>query len=657
MPDEETPKFERAEYEDMEEGISKSQYTIAVNDLTVKPQCDTGDCTCKVEEPAEAAWIKLMSAVPQATQINNLRAAREGTMMLPEGQTIQSMVASIRPQPEADYALDTIRDAWTDFYEEFRIIGPSLEAGLRTLSSGWKGDDFDAFEDQVETVLKNCKTIQNDIGGDDGVDGVIKVLDTKQSEIFDQQGGTACVYPAPKFYMEGTSCGSHRIHIRPPFFRNCEIRANDETKAALEIAGFDPMIVDEVSDGRQRTYDMWLEYLNNNPDYEEGGLKGQALAESKAEEYATNRLETLGPKGSKHLDEQAAIVNEEVTERHSNVEAQVTEIEPDSKPSEPTTFNDGSTEVPPHGGLDTGGGGGMPDLSGGGAGGLDGMSKPNGLKDLNSTGPGGLGDTSGGLNGGLNGGNAPSDYAGGSDLTSLEENPFGSNIDDPDNLGGTPPGGLSGGSDLSGSNPWSSKPGSLDGPSGGLASGGGLGTPPGGLGGGGGLSSGGGGTLPGGGSLPGAVSPSTIGGRNLTPTSKPPTSSIRPKGVSMRPGSTIGKSGGLTGAPGKGGGVGGLKGGGGVGGSSGLRGGGMGGGSGSGSGLRGGMGAAGAAGLTAGAAGGKGAAGAGGHGMIPGAAGARGPGDEAGSEHEVWLVEDDDVWGGVPEDEEDDPYA
>ncbi len=196
-----------------------------------------------------------MSAVPQAaTQIDSIKAAREGTMMLPEGKTIKSMVASIRPQPEADFALDTIRDQWVEFQEEFATIAPKLKEGLATLSGFWKGDDFDGFEEQTETVLKNCKTVSGDIAGEDGKGGVVKLLDDKQTEIYDQQGGTSCAYPAPKFYMQGTSCGSHQIHIRPPFFKNCEIHKNDEISKAVELAGFDPTVIDEVQEGRETTY-------------------------------------------------------------------------------------------------------------------------------------------------------------------------------------------------------------------------------------------------------------------------------------------------------------------------------------------------------------------------------------------------------------------
>src|SRR5690606_5724936 len=97
---------------------------------------------------------------------------------------------------------------------------------------------------------------------------------------------------------------------------------------AVELAGFEPTIVDEVHEGREWTYNFWLERVNAYPDYEENGLSGEPLARHKADEYADQRLVAMGAKGSEQLQEQAAIVNEEVTERHSNVEAHVTEIQP-----------------------------------------------------------------------------------------------------------------------------------------------------------------------------------------------------------------------------------------------------------------------------------------------------------------------------------------
>lgn len=647
---EDASEVEREEYGDLAEGQSSSQYQRAANDLMVDPHCSTDSCTCKEEEPAEAAWVKLMSAVPQASQINNLRAAREGTMMLPEGQTIQSMVSSIRPQPEADYALDTMRDEWTDFYEEFRIVGPKLEQGLSALSSGWKGDDYDSFEEQVETVLANCRTIQNDIGGEDGADGIIKLLDTKQSEIFEQQGGTACVYPAPKFYMEGTKCGSHRIHIRPPFFKSCVIEENDEIKHAVELAGFDPTVVDEVQERRQTTYDNWIEYVNNNPDYEEDGLKGEELARKKADDQADQELVRMGAQGSEQLEEQASIVNEEVTERHSNVEAQVTEVEPDAGPSEETTFQDGMTDMPGSGGLDMGDGGGMPDIGGD----LDGMNGPNDLKDLNGSG--------GGPGGGFGGGNQPPDSPNGGNLNSLAgDNPFSSGLEDPDNLGndqvpggldspggldnpgggGLPPSEYPGGdlNDLDASDPWdpSSLPDSED-VSGGLAGGsgslGGGGAPPSSIGGGN-LGGGGGGGVPpviGGG---GGLSPSTRrGGKNPINAGS---------GATPRSGGTTGRGFG-SGRPGSGGRMGGL-------------GSGLGSGSGAPGGGRGGSGLGGGAGRGAVGGGAAGRGGMGPAGMIPAGAGGKGSSEDEDRERKVWMAEEEEFWGGSPEDDDDDPYA
>ncbi|MDA1368290.1 hypothetical protein O2L52_20990, partial [Glycomyces algeriensis] len=69
-------------------------------------------------------------------------------------------------------------------------------------------------------------------------------------------------------------------------------------------------------------------------------------------------------------------------------------------------------------------------------------------------------------------------------------------------------------------------------------------------------------------------------------------------------------------------------------------------------------GALGAGGAGAAGAGGRGAAGAGGM-MAPGVAGGgqRPGGEDKEMERQFWIAEDEDVWGGGPEDEETDPYA
>lgn len=672
----EEEKFERADYGKLSEGLSGASYTTAQNSLRVSPQCSHDECTNATEDPAEPAWVKLMSAVPRADQIDSIKAAREGTMMLPEGQTIKSMVASIRPQPEADYALDTIRDEWIEFQEAFAAIAPKLKEGLSTLSGFWKGDDFDAFEEQTETVLKNCKTVSGDIAGEDGKGGVVKLLDDKQSEIYDQQGGTSCVYPAPKFYMQGTSCGSHQIHIRPPFFKNCEIHKNDEIKKAVELAGFDPTVIDEVQEGRETTYNRWLEYVNANPEYEVDGLKGEELARKKADEYADEQLIALGAEGSEQLEEESARVNEEVTERHANVEAHVQEIAPDVRKAEPTTFNDGETDKfdPPE--LDAGGGGGMPDLGGGG---MDSITPPTDLKGL-----GGNPDTSGlnanGLNStGYNGGNLPGDVNGSGGLNGLnDENPFASNYN-PDDLtgsGANPPGSYNGGTGLDSlggtglgpnaggvpptdytgpgglngldDNPWNASA-DPDDVSGGLAAGGTTTLPPTGI---------GGSSLgPGSSHLPPPIVTQPTGTRGITPprSSGPrKLDSGRSTGLGAGPGSGSGSgprkldSGRTSGLSGGGSGSGSAPGS--------TRGGSLGSGAG-GRGLGGAMGAAGAAGAGAGA--GAGGRGTGSGGMMGGPVGGGGqrPEDDKEMERQFWIAEDEDVWGGGPEDEEEDPYA
>src|SRR5690606_12267171 len=108
---------------------------------------------------------------------------------------------------------------------------------------------------------------------------------------------------------------AHSIHIRPPFFKTCEVKADDETKVALEWAGFDSNIVDEVHEERERIYENYMEYCRNNPDYEEDGMKGEELARTRADEWADRQVDRLGTDGQEELQAEASRVNEEITDR------------------------------------------------------------------------------------------------------------------------------------------------------------------------------------------------------------------------------------------------------------------------------------------------------------------------------------------------------
>ncbi|SDL31911.1 hypothetical protein SAMN05216298_3390 [Glycomyces sambucus] len=430
-------EFEKEEYGDAQEGMANSAIQARINQLMKTPTCSLGECTNKTVDPAEEAWLKLMSAVPKgAGATANIRPSRdiEG-YALPDGQSVQSLVASLRPSNPDDHAILVISQKWKDLAGTFVAVPEDLQAGLTALSGEWEGADYDAFEEQVQTVIKNCNKVLKDIEGEGGGGGAVKNLEDKATDILNQQGGDECPYPSPKFHLEDAAACSHKIHIRPPYFPSCEVFADDETKVAMEWAGFDSNIVDEVQEERERIYNMYKDHTNQYPDYEEDGLRGEELAKTRADEYAKRATDDLGTDGQDQLQEQASIVNEDITDRTSNTNMAVSEIKPEAVQSEPTTFNKGDVEPP--GGLD---GGGAPPGGGGAPPGLGDMKPPGGMKPVSPPSPN-LPDTDTG-NPDLPGNG---DLPGNSDIPGpgdLDDNPWEPTSPDPDDL---PSGGLAGG--------------------------------------------------------------------------------------------------------------------------------------------------------------------------------------------------------------------
>lgn len=424
-------EFEKEEYGDAAEGKSNSAIQARINELMKTPSCGLSECTAKTVDPSEEAWLKLMSAVPKGDGATaSVRPSRTiQDYALPNGESVQSLVASLRPSNPDDYAILEISERWAETARAFEAIPEDLGTGLTTLSADWEGDDFDAFQEQVDKVIKNCNKVLDDIIGSDGQGGAVKNLTDKANEILRQQGGDECPYPSPKFHLEDAAACSHKIHIRPPYFPECEVFPDDETKVAMEWAGFDSTIVDEVQEERERTYNAYIEYTNQYPDYEEDGMRGEELARTRADEYAKDATDSLGTDGQEELQAQATQVNEDITDRTSNTNMAVTEIKPEAGQSEPTTFNDGNTEPP--GGLDGGSppGGGTPP-------GLGDMKPPGGMKPVSPSTPDMPGNPD---NPDLPG--SP-DLPGGNDPGGLDDNPWEPSTPDPDDL---PSGGLAGG--------------------------------------------------------------------------------------------------------------------------------------------------------------------------------------------------------------------
>lgn len=460
MGDNTEEEFSEEKYDDsavMQTSIETGLQNDADAEFLTWIKCQDGDCTNK-ENPAEEAWVKLMSAIPVEGQLTASMVCVATGFPTPSPGEVQALITKIRPKDNPDqYALSTIQDEWYKFKLDFSVnentgVAGNLKAALTALSDGWEGDDFDAFAEQVEVVIGNCEKIAEDIG-DEG-SGAIQILKQKSDEIDALQGiSTDSVpYPAPLYWIKdkGGLFSNPNIHVRVPFARDgCEVAegcmfGDGADNRALELGGFDSDVVGEAQAFvESQTQYYMAQGANENPPVTQEQAARWAAAD------ADRELGDVADVNSDNFEERAEIANNTVVDRWTSAEESAGQFAPTANPAAPSTFSDAAGDLPGSGYSPPGGGSGglspgeMPTGSG-----PSGLEPPEGLQPSN---PGGF-DPPGGTPGGID--------PGGYDPGGLDDNPWDSNVPDPDDV------------------------------SGGLASGGGLG------GGGGGL---GGGGLPGGG--------------------------------------------------------------------------------------------------------------------------------------------------------------
>jgi hypothetical protein len=457
---------------------SESQTSADTSFLSGAP-CSNGDCENK-ENPAEEAWVKLVSAIPVADQVQNLKCVAQGTAA-PSPEEVQSLVSQIRPDLPNNYALQSIAELWRDFQNSFSVdpataVAPILRSKLSALSEGWQGGDFDAFAEQMEVVFANCEQIASDIGN--GTTGMSGLLRQKGDEIYALQGAASgeLPYPAPQYWVEdkGGLFSNPKVHVRAPFKPgDCEVAegcmfGDGDAEQAMELGGFDSEYTGELNQYKtdQTEYHytrLKAEQLQASESAQPAGSSEdvqltpeqessiRAEAERLATEDANNRAAQDYEAADQDYQARATEQNETVVARWNDAESSAADFSPTVETSRDTTFRDsagdldGAAYSPPGGGNWNG--------------------------NVNSSGSAGLTPP------------ATSNNFSGGNLTS------GSNT----------------GTDI-GSNPWDSSTGNDDETSGGLASGGlGTGTLPGsGLGTGTGMGAGGGGGFGGGGLGPGS---------------------------------------------------------------------------------------------------------------------------------------------------------
>ncbi|MDA1361727.1 hypothetical protein O1R50_19015 [Glycomyces luteolus] len=349
--------------------------------------------TCQnTENPAETAWIKLVSAIPEVGQVNNLTVVTTGTAA-PSQDAIQSLVSQVRPDNPDNYALRAISSHWQTFKDGFDTdpttgIAPILKAGLRTLSEHWQGDDFDAFAEQVEVVMGNCASICDDIG--DLSSGAVGLLEQKADEFYGLQGGSSgeLPYPAPLYWISDMErmFTDPFVHVRPPF-RNgsCDVtdgcgHSGGLLGSLLELGGFDSDYLRETRNYVEAQTEYYMnKFKNEKPPVTEDQARTWAQAD------ANNAISDDMVDGMDDYESRSRIANEDVVNRWENAEESAGTFTPEAKPSNTSNFREASDMLgDSYGGLDAGSGGFQPGSEppspeGGGGGGGGGLVPPGGV--------------------------------------------------------------------------------------------------------------------------------------------------------------------------------------------------------------------------------------------------------------------------------------
>ena len=310
--------------------------------------CSDPNCQ-NLENPAENAWIKLVSAIPQAGQVPGLTVVAEETPA-PSQQQVRNLVYLVRPDNSDKYALRQISTHWQQFRTDFDTdpeagIAPNLKTGLRALADHWKGDDFDAFAEQVEIVMSNCATVCDDIG--DLSTGAVGLLEQKADEFYGLQGGDSgeLPYPAPMYWIAdpGQMYTAPIVHVRAPFSNgDCKItdgcgHSGGLLGELLELGGFNPDYVDEVANyvEAQTQY-----YINKGKKLDPPTTPEQAALWAQAD--ANNNMADDITAGVDDYDSRSRIANEDVVNRWENAEDSAGTFTPEARPSNPSNFREAS---------------------------------------------------------------------------------------------------------------------------------------------------------------------------------------------------------------------------------------------------------------------------------------------------------------------------
>jgi hypothetical protein len=452
-------EYDQETYAAMEQGGNAMDQQRFQRNFVNGSGCTNGSCQNK-SNPGEEPWLQLMSAIPVKGQIGRIKAIPSG-MATPNDMEVSEIVAQYRGADGDDYSMEAVKDGWKEFLVTFDPLESDFTSALEALTQEWAGDDLDAFTDQADIVKTNLGKIKEDIGtadGNGGGSGALALLEQKEQSVYALQGGDSgeVLYPAPLIWTDDRGFWkSAQFHVRPAFWSGeCKIIddacSNDSGNDILKMAGFNPdgegsNYRDEVNNFEQARSDYYFEYYNSEANgFKPGSFsRDQAnnLAAEDANAQITEDVQDLDDNYQQRLDN----INNDITGRRDMASSEVSTFKPTVTKAEPTTFNEGqpTNQYP---GTNPGGGGSMPSAGGS----LNPPSFDSPTPDTPSTPPFNPPNPDGFDPPGTGGIDPPG--TGGIDPGGLDDNPWDSNVPDPDDIsgglasgGGLGSGGLGGG--------------------------------------------------------------------------------------------------------------------------------------------------------------------------------------------------------------------
>ncbi|MFC4334435.1 WXG100 family type VII secretion target [Salininema proteolyticum] len=343
--------FEQEEY-DGTSAAALEGYRAVYRDYLGLGTCD--NCDNAEDSPAEEAWLKLMTAVPKKAQEFNMR---DPGMAMPNDMTVAEFVGKLRPANPEPFSLEHIREEWEGFRDVLEPVASTLRNGLKELSAGWKGKDFDAFEDEVTELGKKLDEFYDDIGGDGGT---ISLLSEQESTLASMQGaGGETPYPSVHIDQLGSDINNwfkKKWHARAPYTAECEeygSLCNDaDGNKILELGGFNPDQAAEATQWRDDRTNYLYEFYNR-PDVAEShgekpGWYTREKAEAEAEEEYSQKFSESSSDPSGDFEARAEENNSAVMDRYQTADDDLPRFTPTAGSAEESPINPDDVDVDPY---------------------------------------------------------------------------------------------------------------------------------------------------------------------------------------------------------------------------------------------------------------------------------------------------------------------